>query len=209
MTTFAATAGIQANGDVPFAQRAGLAGIVGGLVSAAAAVATAVWPTDVPATLLRHPFSVEAFRATLLLATAANVLMLIAVLGLVRSGIVGRGRLGIVGNRLAVMGMALIVPAQLGFVFIANSLDDSTESNSLGAAIGLATTLAAVGLILQGIAVLRDGAWTGWGRWTPLLAGAFVPLVLIPVQAVWPEGFLWPIAGWSACFVALGAALRR
>jgi hypothetical protein len=104
--------------------------------------------------------------------------------------------------------MALIVPSELGFVFFATALDESTPSMVLGSAIGLASVIAALGFVLAGIAVLRAGHWRGWGRFTPLLCGVFVFVALLPVQFVQPSAFLWPVAGWSACLLLLGLALR-
>jgi len=55
----------------------------------------------------------------------------------------------------------------------------------------------------------RAGIWHGWQRFIPLLCGLFVFFVFIPITFTQPDLFLWPVAGWSACFVPLGIALYQ
>ncbi len=191
----------------PALRTAGLLCAAGGIIATVGATVTANWSTSVSPDDLSYPFSPGAFRLTELLWTLTHVLTLCGAIGLARSGLVGRSRLGSVGLWITLAGMALLVPCELAFAFVADVAEDSGTSVALGSAIGLAATLAGVGFLLAGIATVRNRVWAGWGRWTPLLCGGFVIAVLLPVQAVRPSIFLWPIAGWNACLVLFGLAL--
>jgi hypothetical protein len=106
-------------------------------------------------------------------------------------------------------GMVALIPAELAFAFVPTAAEDSGTAVVLGTVIGLAATAAGIGFTLTGIATVRAHRWAGPGRWTPLLCGLVVLLVLLPVQAVRPSIFLWPIAGWNGCLLLLGVALVR
>ncbi len=135
--------------------------------------------------------------------------MLIGTIGFARSGAIGASRLGRIGLWIALIGMVLIVPSELGFAFFATATMDSLPGIFLSSAIGMATMVAALGFLLAGIAVLRAGRWQGWRRFIPLLCGLFVFVVFLPTLIVQPDLFLWPVAGWSACFVPLGLILYQ
>lgn len=105
--------------------------------------------------------------------------------------------------------MALAIPSELGCAFLPKAAADSTAANTFGTAIGLSTTVGAVGYLLVGIAVLQARVWKGAGRFTPLLCGVFVLVVLVPVRFIEPSAFLWPVCGRSLCYVLLGLALLQ
>jgi hypothetical protein len=181
--------------------------LVGGVIGVVGAGMSAVIPTSVSPARLSYPFTPGVFQLTEVLWTITHVLTLIGVIALARSGLVGSARLARLGLPITLVGMALLVPTELGFAFIADAAEDSTASMVSGTAIGLAATVAGVGFVLAGVATLRRGSWTGWGRWTPLACGLWVILVLLPVQGLWPSLFLWTIAGWSVCLSILSSAL--
>ena len=192
-----------------FVRNAGILCIAGALIAAVGATATATINTSVPAADLSYPYTPAVFRVTEVIWTVAHVLMFVGTLGLARSGLAGTSRLAWTGLRIALVGMALIVPFELGFEFLDTAADESTPSTVLGTGIGWSTMVAALGFTLAGIAALRAGLWRGWGRFTPLLCGLFIFFVFLPIQIIWPAAFLWPVAGWSACFVLLGLALYQ
>jgi hypothetical protein len=70
---------------------------------------------------------------------------------------------------------------------------------------GLATLLAAVGLILAGLGVLNAALWVGWRRYLPLVVGVgtllVVPLLLIDGTDA------WTMTLWCLLIAALGYAL--
>lgn len=69
------------------------------------------------------------------------------------------------------------------------------------------TVLAGAGLVVAGVAVLRAGTWTGSGRFTPLLAGGYVFVVLLPAFGLGPVGAVLAIGGWGLCWILLDRAL--
>lgn len=192
-----------------FIRSAGLWCIVGGVVAVVGAIVTNNIPSSVPVTNISSPYTPPVFIITEVIWTTCHVLMFLGTLGLARSGAVGDSQLGRIGLWIALVGMALIVPSELGFAFFPNAAEDSTPGTILSTAIGLATMVASLGFVLVGIATLRERRWQGWQRFTPLLCGLFAFVVLIPVLVIRPELYLWPVAGWSACFIPLGLALYQ
>jgi hypothetical protein len=188
-------------------RRAGAACVVGAVIAAVGSTVTAVIHTSISADKLSFPFSPSAFRFTEVLWAVTHLLTFFGALGMVRSNLIGTSRLSTVGARITLVAMALLVPCELAFIFAAGAAEDSTQSTVMGSAIGFAATAAGIGFVLVGIATLRTGLWAGWGRFTPLLCGVFVVAVLVPVQAIRPSIFLWPIAGWNVCLALLGVAL--
>jgi len=188
---------------------AGLWCIAGASILMVGAIATAAIHSSVPAADLSYPYTPAVFRLTEVLWTFAHALMFIGAVGLTRSGLLGTARLGRIAGWIVLAGLALIVPSELGFAFFATAADESTPSAVLGSAIGLSVVTAGLGFVLAGIASLRAGQWRGWGRYTPLLCGLFIFVVLLPAQIIRPSAYLWPVAGWSACFILLGLALYR
>jgi hypothetical protein len=61
-----------------------------------------------------------------------------------------------------------------------------------------------VGLILEGIAVLRARIWDGWRRWLPLALGIWVFVPLMPAMGLPVESAEAATAGWMLPFAALG-----
>lgn len=192
-----------------FVRRAGLWCILGGVIAAVGATVTATISSSVPATELSYPYTPAVFRITEVIWTASHVMMFVGTLGLARSGATGDSNAGRVGVRIALVGMALIALVELGFAFFATEPEDATPAVVLDSAIGMATVLAAFGFVLVGVATIRTDRWRGWYRFTPLLCGVYVFVVFIPILVIQPDLFLWPVAGWSACFVLLGLALYQ
>lgn len=192
-----------------FIRSAGLWCIVGAVIATVGAIVTATIPSTVPVNNLSYPFSPPVFVATEILWTISHVLMFIGVLGIARSGAVGNSMVGRVGLWIASIGMAAVAVAELGFAFFPNATMDNPTVEFIDNAIGMATMVAAIGLVLAGIAVLRTRHWHGWHAFTPLLCGLFVFAVFLPVLITQPDLFLWGIAGWSACFIPLGFALYQ
>jgi hypothetical protein len=142
----------------------------------------------------------EPIAAWSLLLVAVHLTRVVGVLGLVWSGRGGPGRPARIGLRVATVGMALYVPAELIYLF-------SPETTDVLFFIG--TLLAGGGLLVAGVAVLRAGTWLGPGRLTPLLTGGYVFVVLFPAFALGPVAAVLAIGGWGACWILLGLALLR
>ena len=138
-------------------------------------------PTGLSST--SHPFTSEVFRFTQVLWATCHLLTFLGTLGFARSGAVGPSRLGRVGLWLALAGMALVAPLELGFIPFATATTDSTPGMILSSAIGLATTVAGLGFVLAGIAVLRARRWDGWHRFVTLCLLAHACLVVTRLAA--------------------------
>jgi hypothetical protein len=188
---------------------AGFICFAGGVIGAVGATVVAGMHGSVSPEAVSYPLTPRTFRFAEVLWTLAHVMTLIGVIGLARYGRPPVARIGRVGVVITLIGMSLMVPTELGFAFIAHSADDSTEANVLSTAIGVAAILSGIGFLLLGTAILRQRSWPAPGRFAPILCGVFVLAVLVPVQAIRPSIFLWPIAGWSVCLALLGLALAR
>ena len=130
--------------------------------------------------------------------TALHVVLMLGVIGLARTGAAGRGWLARIAFAVAFVGLAAQALAE-GILRV---------NFDLGSALfGVASPAMAVGFVLLGIAVLRARAWTGWHRFTPLLCGLYVPVVLIPAFIVAGGPSFPAITAWQVCFVLLGVAM--
>jgi hypothetical protein len=130
--------------------------------------------------------------------TVAHVLTLLGVIGLVGTRAAGRGWLARIAYTVTLGGLAAQGAAEALIRF----------NFDLGNAIfGVASPAMALGFVLLGIAVLRAHSWTGWHRFTPLLCGVYVPVVLIPAFIA-AGGVSFPaITAWQVCFALLGLAM--
>jgi hypothetical protein len=186
----------------------GLYCVIGAAIAAAGAIWVSAAPPSVSPDRVSFPFTPATFRFTEVLWTLTHVLVLLGVIGLARSGLTGPSRTGRIGSWVAVAGMALLVPAEAGYVFAANAAENSATDNALSAVFGLAVPVAGIGLLLAGAATLRSGRWPGPGRYAPLLCGVLA-FALVAVQIARPSVFTWPIAVWNLAFIWFGLALRQ
>ena len=131
---------------------------------------------------------------------AAQVMLLIGVLGLAWSGAAGTGWFAKIALAIALLGRLAFVVAEVQA--FASGTDD-TPLLPVGA------LLTAVGMLLVGIAVLRTGHWNGWQRIAPLLCGVYPLIAMFPFVAIYGEPSPWAIAGWGVLWAMLGLALRE
>jgi hypothetical protein len=182
---------------------------IGGLI----AVVGTSWGffQDVPGSgaMISAPQSVTTFRLLELLWALTHLLTLCGALGLARSQVVGGPRSGRLGTRLAIVGMAALIPCELAFVPFASSTDSDPGPMLASAAIGLSSVVAAVGFVMAGVAVLRAGIWVGPARVLPLLAGIWVFIGMTPLIIADGRLFYLGIGSWNALLAALGWALMR
>jgi hypothetical protein len=140
-----------------------------------------------------------AFAVRTIPSAISALLMAGSVVALHRSGVAGTGRFVRIGLAAAALGWVADAAAQL--ISQAKGVDYPPPYI-------LATALLLFGMLPAAVAVLREGAWSGWRRWTPLVTVLYLaaasPLFATP-------GALANLAGalWGACWIALGAALLR
>lgn len=112
------------------------------------------------------------------------------------------GALGRIGFGVAALGQVSLVVAELLFPF----------NGPVGEQIfNFAPLLSGLGMVLAGIAVLRSGVWRGWHRVTPLLVGAWMLLVAIPLIIAFdgPPNLAptLALAGWDVCWALAAIAV--
>ena len=182
--------------------------IAGGLLTAVASIVTGVVTdrTTVSDDLFRYPFASGGFVAFTLCGAVLHLMILVGILGLIRSGVAGDGRAARIGGPLAAGGTALLFVAELLSLLVIDTADSAGSASAVGAVFGLATILATVGMLVLGVATLRERRWEDWRRYTPLLCGLVV-LLLVPIQLT---SALWIGVGiYGLCFAVLGVALLR
>ncbi len=128
----------------------------------------------------------------------SHLLLIVGVIGLVRTGAAGRGGLATAGLGLTLLGLVVLTVAEL--IWLAG-LEIAVLFYSA------ATLLMMVGLIVAGVAALRSGRWTGWSRFTPLACGLYMLLVLLP--ALFMPGLTanYALGVWGVCWLLIGLAL--
>ena len=127
----------------------------------------------------------------------SHVLLLVGVVGLVRSGAAGQSRLASAGLGLTLLGLGVLTLAEFISLY---SLDLAIPFYSVS------TLIMMLGLIVVGVAVLRARRWTGWHRFTPLACGLYVPLVMMPSFALPGYAANYAIGAWGVCWLLLGLA---
>jgi hypothetical protein len=193
----------------PSVRAGGLYCAIGAAIAVAGAIWTAAAPSSVSPHRVSYPYTPATFRFTELLWTLTHVLVLLGVIAWARAGWPGPSRTGRIGSWIAVAGMALLVPAELGYVFVAGVAENSAADNALSNVFGVAVPIAGLGLMLAGAATLRSGRWPGPGRYAPLVCGVLVFVVMLPVQVARPSIFTWTIAAWNVAFIWFGWSLRQ
>ncbi|MET9244789.1 hypothetical protein [Nonomuraea sp. NPDC003709] len=164
--------------------------IIGGLLQAAAAfVAVLVPPLGFDS---RSPAWWTVCLAVMHVPQAAGF----SLLARSASGLVAR-----VGFRTTAVAVAVFVPAELAAL---------VSADAAGMIFAIASPLSGLGLLVAGVATVRRGDWPGIGRFTPLITGLYVFVVLTPSLAMLgPIAAVLAIGGWGGCFALLGAATRR
>jgi hypothetical protein len=192
-----------------FIRTSGILCLIGGSIVATGAAVAGLFPAAVPTTAASYPLTPEVFRFTQVVWAACHVLVVLGTLGLVRSDAAGASGLGRVGGWLALVAMALIPPLELAYVPFATGTVESGPAMVLGSTLGLTAIVAGLGFVLAGIAVLRARRWEGWRRFSPLLCGVIVFVLITPVATIRPDLFTWPLVAWNLGLALLGLALAQ
>ena len=129
----------------------------------------------------------------------SHLLLMVGVAGLARSGAAGQGWLATSGPALTLLGLAVLVVAEV--TWLAQLAVAETMY-------GVATLAMMLGLLLTGLVIVRARRWTGWHRFAPLACGLFIPLVLLPSFALPGYAMNYALGLWGICWLLLGFALR-
>ena len=131
--------------------------------------------------------------------TVHHVLLFVAMVGLGWSGVLGSGWLARAAGVLSAAGFAALAVAEPLFV---------VSKSASFPFYGIGTLGVTVGLFLMGLAVLRARRWSGWHRFTPLLAGLVFAVLVIPSLAL-NRDLAYPIGLWGVCFLLMGISMRE
>lgn len=174
-----------------FLRSAGLLCVIGGLLQLVLGAVESFFPVQA---------SSPEFVFRQVLVEISYVPMFIGVIGLALSGVAGNGWLAKIGLGSALLGSFLFVLAGMIMLLVQLALGEALY--------GIGTLLTGSGMLLAGIAVLRTRRWSEWRRYTPLICGLYVFLVLFPAAAIVQGPSFLALGGWGVCWLLFGAALR-
>ena len=165
------------NSPTTYRRRGGILLIAGATLTIAGALFSAVvqGSSSVPDSLVRYPFSHDAFPPFTVFAAACHLLMLIGVLYLARGGLAGDTKTGKIGLGSVIAGLALLFVCEWAQLPFADQHTSNTGPSIVDGGFGLATLLLAGGMIAVGVANLRQPSLDSWRRYAPLDLRAAVP----------------------------------
>ncbi|MGI5240297.1 hypothetical protein [Dactylosporangium sp. CA-139066] len=182
--------------------------MAGGVIGAAGGLVTAFVPAAVDTDRFSYPYTPGWFVVAQTVFLLNHVLMLAGILGVLRAGVAGRGRLAAWGGAVSVAGLVILSVCEVAAMSLLHTSMSSATVGWINAGYGLASLLTGTGPVLLGIAVARADAWHGWRRWIVLACGvellASIPAIAGPFLA----GRL-ALTVWVALYTALGLALVR
>lgn len=188
--------------------RAGITGLVTGLLGTLSALVLLAWPPQVAVGPLSYPFTTTGFQIAQTWFAVHHLGLLIALLALIASGAAGSGRFARGGAWVAAIGMVLLSLAELLATRYADWDYAAASASLMGTAYGIASTVIGLGMVAAGVGVLRARTWSGWRRWTPLAIGIAVFVIVTPGTF---SGFVLgrvAIGIWMLLFAALGWSLH-
>ena len=178
----------------------------GGLIGVASGLVTAFVTPAVDMNMYRYPYSPGAYTGTQIIFAVNHLMLLVGLLGIGRIR-AARGSLWTIGAALGTFGLLLLTGCEIWALRLTNAFVDGPQSGPLDTAYGFATVAAGIGLTLAGVAVVRTGRWRGWVRWTPLVLGILVFVMVVPgIFGTFLQGRV-AITAWMLVWTALGAAL--
>jgi hypothetical protein len=190
-----------------FLSRAGLIGLVTGLLGALSAVVMLLWPRQVAEELFSYPFTTVGFYVAQGWFFVHHFGLVLVLVALALSGALGMGRFVRGGAWVAVIGMVALTLCELLAMRYADWNSDTANAGLLGTSYGISVTLIGLGMLTAGVGVLRAGVWHGWRRWTPLAIGIATFAVVTPGMF---GGFViarLAIGSWLLLLAALGWSL--
>lgn len=107
------------------------------------------------------PFTARAHVLLTVVWALTHALLFVGFNGLRRSGFAGDRRIGGVGLKLALAGTALLGAGEVASMWLANATEDSGGAVAVGSVFGVGTLLTAVGMVMFGVAVVRERRGSG------------------------------------------------
>ncbi|MBG6214772.1 MULTISPECIES: hypothetical protein [unclassified Cryobacterium] len=166
------------------------------------------YPPEVPPERFSYPFRSMGFTIAQLVFALQHVTMALLLVALMQTA-AGRSKLARGGLITAVSGLVLLTILELVAITAADAMMGDPLYLTITAVYGIPTLIAAVGLVLGGIGILRAGVWQSGGRFLPLILGVFVFVPVMPALA----GPNWAgrvaIGIWCLLFAVQGWILWR
>jgi hypothetical protein len=179
-----------------------LLGVVGGLI-------TGFIPPVVEPSQFSYPYSPAGFLMAQLVFIVNHLVLLVGTLGLGRSGATGNRTYGRLGVWVSVAGWGLLTLCEVRAMTLAESAYPTAQTDVLDIGFGVATVLIGIGLVLVGIAAASAKVWAGWARFTPLVCGLAVFVMVIPgVFGPFLAGRL-VLTAWMLMLAGVGVAVVR
>jgi hypothetical protein len=195
-------------------RRAGALCLGGGLLGVVEGIITLSWSPQVPEERFSYPFDEFWFVIAELAYAFQHVLLVAGGVALLWLPAVRASRAARIATRVAVVGLVLLVIAELSALSLYDAAMDSTLTTVITSLFTLPILLIGVGLTVAGVALLRSGGTdaTRAARRLPvavLAPGVYTFVVLVPtVNLPDPVGRIG-IGGWMLLFAGLGYALIR
>ena len=187
----------------------GAIGFWGGIVGGLSALVLLLYPPEVPLESFSYPFRGMGFTIAQMVFALQHVTMLLVLVGLLWAA-AGRSRLARGGVITAIVGLAGLSAMELMSITAADSVAGESLYDAMSALYGIPTILAAVGLVLGGIGIIRARVWRESTRILPLALGAYVFVVLMPALVAGPWWAARVVIGiWCLLFAVQGWILWR
>lgn len=181
--------------------------VLSGVLSVPVGLLTFAYPPAIPDTLWGHPFPQGVHIGVAVVLVVAHALT--------AHGFVGLARLP--GSRVVTWSMGA---AAVGFLIVAvcEGISATLWGTSMEAAVainlengyGAGSMLLAVASVVGGVVILRRHLLPGVGRWSVLLSGLFMILVVTPALVAGRDDPAYlALTGWSLFFIWIGIVLGR
>ena len=183
--------------------------LVAGILGAASGIYLAVISPAVAENQWSYPLTPTGFVWIQVWFVVQHLGLVLGLLAVWSAGVVGRSGLGRSGHILAVGGMVGLTLTELAAIAARHDDMDTTLVTVFGAVYGVVSIASGLGLVLEGVAAMREGVWDGWQRWLLLVTGVWVFVPMMPALALSFLGARLAITGWMLLFALIGWALVR
>ena len=197
----------------PSVRRSGVWCFGAGLVGAVQAIILLTWPAQVPDDRYSYPFADFGFVVAQTSFFLQHLPLVVAVASLLWLPAVRDSRTARLAIATAAVGLVLLTVLELVTIVAHDATTDSSLATLVNNLYGPPVILIGAGLLIAGIALLRQGTagWVG-APWMPallLVLGVYVFVPLTPaIMGSFTAGRLG-IGGWMLLFAALGHGLMR
>lgn len=194
-------------------RRAGAWCFGAGLIGAAQAIILLAWAPQVSEDRYSYPFTGLGFVVAQTSFFLQHLPLVAAVAALLWLPAVRRSRTARLATATAAVGLVMLTVLELVTIVAHDSATESSLATLVNNLYGPPVILIGAGLLVAGIALLRQGT-AGWGgaRWVPalvLVMGAYVFAPLTPaIMGTFLAGRLG-IGGWMLLFALFGYGLTR